>query len=95
MNGSKASGSRGVFAHIAMMLATIFVMFLIPAYGQQEVDPTWYDPWAPPKAAVVQTAQTPTATAKHARHRANVKSAPSPQRAGKVEAKVTARTKSS
>ena len=27
------------------MLFAIVTLLMIPAYGQQEVDPGWYDPW--------------------------------------------------
>jgi hypothetical protein len=33
------------------LLAAMFLPGL--AHGQQEIDPTWYDPWAKPAAAVV------------------------------------------
>jgi hypothetical protein len=37
------------------------LMLLVPAaYGQQEVDPTWYDPWAAPHKVVTQPAQPRT-----------------------------------
>jgi len=42
-----------------MLFGAIFTILLVPAYGQQEVDPTWYDPWAAPNAAVVQPSQPP------------------------------------
>jgi hypothetical protein len=28
----------------AILFGAMFTMLLVPAYGQQEVDPTWYDP---------------------------------------------------
>jgi hypothetical protein len=35
------------------LLATFtLLMFLAPAFAQQEMDPTWYDPWAKPSPAV-------------------------------------------
>jgi len=52
------------------MMATLFgamlTAFLVPAYGQQEVDPTWYNPWVPP-AAVVQSARQPSVHHRHPR----------------------------
>jgi hypothetical protein len=39
------------------MIAVLFGAMVLPAFGQQEVDPTWYDPWAPPSPAVVQSAK--------------------------------------
>jgi len=40
----------------AMFLSAILTVLLVPAYGQQEVDPTWYDPT--PDAVAVQPAHT-------------------------------------
>ena len=59
MIGSKAIGRSRVLASMAMLFGAIFTILLLPAYGQQEVDPTWYDPWAAPNAAVVHPAQPP------------------------------------
>jgi hypothetical protein len=28
------------------LLAAILFLFLAPAFAQQEMDPTWFDPWA-------------------------------------------------
>jgi hypothetical protein len=58
---SKGSGRSRVPAFIAMLCGAIFTILLLPAYGQQEVDPTWYDPWAAPTAAAVHPAQPPAA----------------------------------
>jgi hypothetical protein len=48
------SGSKGVRhrvpAFMAMLFGAIFTILLLPAYGQQEVDPTWYDPWVAPSS---------------------------------------------
>jgi hypothetical protein len=35
------------------------IMLLLPAYSQQEVDPTWYDPWAAPSKIAVRNPQKP------------------------------------
>ncbi len=59
MTTGSASGRRRVLASAAMLLGAIFTILLLPAYGQQDVDPTWYDPWAAPNAAVVHPAQPP------------------------------------
>jgi hypothetical protein len=90
---SKAIRRSRVPAFIAMLCGAIFTILLLPAYGQQEVDPTWYDPWAAPTAAAVHPAHpaavvhpsqahvslAPLAT--H-RYRATVRSAsPAPQAA--------------
>jgi len=65
-SGSKTNRSIGigrcrVLASMAMLLGAIFTILLLPAYGQQEVDPTWYDPWAAPNTAVVPPSQPPAA----------------------------------
>jgi hypothetical protein len=51
MKNSKGFSQCRVPAFMAMLLAIVTVLML-PAYGQQEVDPGWYDPWAPNTAAV-------------------------------------------
>lgn len=56
---SKANRRSRVPAFIAMLCGAIFTILLLPAYGQQEVDPTWYDPWAAPTTAAVHPAQPP------------------------------------
>jgi hypothetical protein len=48
-------------AFSAMLMGALLTILLLPAYGQQEVDPTWYDPWVAPNAAVIQSAQLPAA----------------------------------
>jgi hypothetical protein len=40
---------RNGYVGVIVMLA-----LLVPAYSQQEINPTWYDPWAAPNKAVVQ-----------------------------------------
>jgi hypothetical protein len=56
-SGSKSVGRHRIPAFMAMLLGAIFTILLLPAYGQQEVDPTWYDPWAAPNTAVVPPSQ--------------------------------------
>lgn len=34
-----------------MSLGALLFAVTLPLYAQQEVDPTWYDPWAKPVAA--------------------------------------------
>ena len=51
-SGSKGIGRSRFLASIAMLFGAIFTILLLPAYGQQEVDPAWYDPWAAPSTAV-------------------------------------------
>jgi hypothetical protein len=60
MNGTKGIGRRRLLASTAMLFGAVFTLLLLPAYGQQDVAPDWYDPWAAPSAAVVHPA-VPTA----------------------------------
>jgi hypothetical protein len=53
MNGSRNIRPCRFLALIAML----FGVLLLPAYGQQEVDPTWYNPWAAPTPAVGSSSQ--------------------------------------
>jgi O-methyltransferase involved in polyketide biosynthesis len=52
--------SRKVALHAALLGATALTL-LVPAYAQQETDPTWYDPWAKP---AVHATQADTAVSK-------------------------------
>ena len=47
--------SRNALTSSAILLGAIFTLLLRPAYGQQEMDPTWYDP--SPVAVVAHSAQ--------------------------------------
>ena len=76
---------RKIFATTAILLGAIFTAIL-PAYGQQEVDPTWYNPWPSPASAVVRNVQ-PAAAAQTKRKTRRVVS--STQRAAKVRMKRT------
>jgi hypothetical protein len=40
-----------------LLAALTLLMLLVPAYAQQEMDPTWYDPWAQPSPAVAAKAK--------------------------------------
>ena len=40
---------------VVLLGAMAVPMLFVSAYGQQEVDPTWYDPWASPSKPVAQT----------------------------------------
>ena len=65
---------------IFLLKATLLATMLVPAlglavYAQQEVDPTWYDPWATQTKVVVQPAKSPT----HNRERRQNTSAVSPR----------------
>ena len=59
MNGSKSIGRCRVLASMAMLFGAMFTILLLPAYGQQDVSPDWYDP--APNVAVVHPAQTAAA----------------------------------
>jgi hypothetical protein len=95
MNGSKGIGRNRVLASMAVLFAAIFTIFLLPAYGQQEVDPTWYDP-APNTAvsqasqpvAAANTAQTTVATARHQQAAGYVSLAPEVRKLQGKEAQV-------
>jgi len=39
-----------------LLAALTLLMFLVPAFAQQETDPTWFDPWAKPSPAVARKA---------------------------------------
>jgi hypothetical protein len=58
MKRSRINPQSRVTAFMAMLFGAIFTILLLPAYGQQEVDPTWYDPWTP--NAVAHSAQPQT-----------------------------------
>ena len=91
MNGSKGSRSCRALA----LMATLFgaMVTALPAFGQQEVDPTWYNPWAAPSTVVVHS--SPSRVAVH-RHQGKVKSVSSARVAGKVRGnKTTTRPRSS
>lgn len=59
MNGSTGIGRRKGLASLAILLGAIFTMFLLPASAQQDVAPSWYDPWAAPAPAVAHPAPAP------------------------------------
>ena len=59
MNDSKGIQQPRVTAFMAMLLGAIFTVLILPAYGQQEVDPSWYDPWTPNATAVHPTQLAP------------------------------------
>ena len=86
MNSSRNIEQRRVPAFLAMLFGAIFMM-LLPAYGQQEMDPTWYDPWGAPNAVTVQASHPQVATAKH---HAKVKGVSSLRVAGKSQVKKSA-----
>ena len=46
MNRSRDIRSRRILAFMAMVFGAILTTMVLPSYGQQDVDPTWYDPYA-------------------------------------------------
>lgn len=56
MNGSISIGRCKGLASLAILLGALFT---IPAYAQQDVAPSWYDPWAAPSTAVAHPAPAP------------------------------------
>jgi len=84
MNGSRGSRPRRVLALIAMLFGAMVTTLLRPAYGQQEVDPTWYNPWAGQNTVVAHSSQ-PRATAH--RHHPTVRRVSSTEAAGKIRDK--------
>jgi nucleoside phosphorylase len=56
MNGSIGIGRCKGLASLAILLGAFFT---ISAYAQQDVAPSWYDPWAAPNTAVAHPAQAP------------------------------------
>jgi hypothetical protein len=96
MRPSKAIKSRKVLAFMAVVLGAMLTTMLLPAYAQQEIDPTWYDPYAAHDAvAKVAATTTPAAVAVHApqpamtfhRHESALKTASSVRRAAKLQEK--------
>jgi hypothetical protein len=59
MKRSNVSGRS--LASLVMLLGATFTILLLPAYAQQEVTPSWYDPWAAPSAAAIAHAAQPPA----------------------------------
>jgi hypothetical protein len=48
------------FALIVVLAAMVVSALGVLAYAQQEVDPTWYDPWATHTKVIVHPAKSPT-----------------------------------
>jgi hypothetical protein len=46
---------------IALLALMALPTMVVPAFGQQETDPTWYDPWAPALVKPATPTQTPIA----------------------------------
>jgi len=89
--GSKAISSSRILASAAILFGAIFTVLLVPAYGQQEVDPTWYDPT--PNTAIAQPVQAaavvhaPQATVSNDGQQVKAKSASATPIAAKSHAK--------
>jgi len=81
---SKAILRSRILASTAMLFGAIFTVLLVPAYGQQEVDPTWYDPT--PNTAIAQPAAVTHASQPPVtiNRKLAVKSAPSASKAAKI-----------
>jgi hypothetical protein len=48
---------RKVILNATLLGALLLPTSVLPCFGQQEMDPTWYDPWAPPRMAVTSPSQ--------------------------------------
>ena len=59
MSGSNGIGRCKGLASLAILLGALFTIFLLPAAAQQDVAPSWYDPWAAPATAVAHPAPAP------------------------------------
>jgi len=57
MNGIMGIRRHRLLASSAMLFGAMFTIMLLPAYGQQDVSPDWYDP--APSATVVHPVQVP------------------------------------
>ena len=94
MTESKSFRPFRIATFIASLFGAMCTAWLLPAYGQQEIDPTWHDPWAAPRTAV---ASPPKAQPFAHRYQRTVRSVTqktrgSSQGAGKMAAKATPRT---
>ncbi len=95
MNGSNAIGRYKGLASLAILMGALFTILLLPAYAQQDVAPSWYDPWAAPTTAIAHPAQVPAVVhssqlplASHRLQTAEKVPAPAP-RAAKLRVKKT------
>ena len=69
-------------ARKSIILVGMIFGAIVTAFAQQEVDPTWFDPWAPPASTVVAQAKPKAA------HKNHAKSVPaSTQKTARVRAK--------
>ena len=66
MNESKQIRNWGVPAWIGKLLLAMMAS-LLPAFAQQEVAPTWYDPWPKLDTATVHSSQPRAVVYRHRR----------------------------
>ncbi len=100
VTASKNISPRRVLTYVAMLAGAMLTTMLLPAYGQQEVAPDWFDPYAvttpsaAPSVAVAHSAQPAIRAAQPAvafqRHEATVKSVSLTERAAKSHGKQSA-----
>jgi len=88
MNSQNNFGSCKRFAWIAVLTGAMVTTFSLAAFAQQEVDPTWYDPWAP-KTAPVHTEAQPAPPAA-VQHHARIKHVSTSRRVAKASGKRSA-----
>ena len=74
-------------AWLTVLSGAMVATLSLSAFAQQEVDPTWFDPWAPTAATVQHHDQQ---TAVPAQHAAKVKHVSSTRRVAKVNVKHSA-----
>ena len=79
MNNLKSNARKSI------ILAAMILGAVVTAFAQQEVDPTWFDPWAPPASTVAAQAKPKVVTHKN---RAKA-SAASTQKTARVRTKHT------
>src|ERR1700751_1649106 len=84
--------SRGTLLKAALLGTMALPMLTIPALAQQEVDPTWYDPWSSAPKAAAQSTQ-PKATEAKRQHKMTTGAAARPKTRNQIQAK--AQTKNS
>jgi hypothetical protein len=76
--------SKGIVLKAVVFAAMAVPMLTVSAWGQQEVDPSWYDPWAPTPKVAVQSGQmkatnsnqpqkVSSVSAEHPRHKKQAK----------------------
>jgi hypothetical protein len=74
-------------AWLAVLSGAMVTTLSLTAFGQQEVDPTWFDPWAPTAATVQHQDQQAAAPAHHT---AKIKQVSSTRRMAKANSKHSA-----